>query len=186
MSYVQENLMPNEKVLFTARIHPAIFLPAGVYFLIGVLIGAGSFLLDNRFDPGEVVLFEGSLCLAAIFVLFTVVYALQAALVRLTTEFAVTNRRIIAKAGFIRRHTLEMLLQKIESVAVTQSLTGRILNYGNITVTGTGGTRERFTAIAEPLAVRRHINQILERYTEAFADKPVAAAPVPEELAAVG
>ena len=89
----------------------------------------------------------------------------------LTTEFAVTNRRVIAKMGFIRRHTLEMLLLKIESVAVQQSILGRLLNFGTVTVTGTGGTREGFKAIVEPLAARSKINQIIEHYTKAYAQQ---------------
>jgi uncharacterized membrane protein YdbT with pleckstrin-like domain len=176
MSYVQDNLMPNEKVLYSARIHPAVFLPAGITFIIGAALALLAFLLDTRLNALDPIVGQGLLVLAVLFVGLSVLYAFQALLVRHTTEFAITNRRIIAKTGFINRHTLEMLLQKVESVAVNQDVPGRILNYGSLTVTGTGGTREKFTSIAEPLAVRRQINQILERYAGAFTG-PGAAPP---------
>lgn len=83
-----------------------------------------------------------------------------------TTEFAITNRRIIAKTGFIRRHTLEIFLQKIESIEVNQNILGRLLNFGSVTVTGTGSTKESFKAIKDPLTLRKYINQIIEHYTQ--------------------
>ncbi len=169
MSYVQENLMPNEKVLYSARIHPAVFLPAVATFLIGAALAAFTFFLDSRLNTVDPIVGQGLLLLAVVCAGLSVIYAIQALLVRQTTEFAITNRRVIAKTGFINRRTVEILLQKVESIAVNQDMLGRLLNYGSLTVTGTGGTRERFTAIAEPLKVRRQINQILERYTEAFS-----------------
>jgi uncharacterized membrane protein YdbT with pleckstrin-like domain len=61
---------------------------------------------------------------------------------RRTTELAVTNRRVIYKRGFVRRHTIEMNMDKVESVDVDQSFWGRIFNYGTIVVHGTGGSLE--------------------------------------------
>ena len=94
-----------------------------------------------------------------------------------TTELAITNRRVIAKTGFIRRHSLEILLPKIESVDVRQGILGRMLNFGTVTVTGTGGTRESFKAIAEPIVVRKKINQIIEHYTELYAQRQRVSSP---------
>ena len=73
----------------------------------------------------------------------------------LTDEFAVTNQRVIAKAGVISRRTIEMNLDKIESVNVKQTILGRILGYGNVTVIGTGGTSEPVTFISKPLDFRK-------------------------------
>ena len=95
----------------------------------------------------------------------------------LTTEFAVTNRRVIAKTGFIRRRTLEILLQKVESVAVYQDILGRLLNFGSVTVTGTGGTRERFRMIVKPSAVRKKINHIIETQAEMYTQRQQQIAP---------
>ena len=70
-------------------------------------------------------------------------------------EFVVTNRRIVIKKGLIAYYTLEMNLSRIETVQVKQSIIGRILGFGSITVIGTGGTRETFHLIAHPLQFRR-------------------------------
>ena len=69
---------------------------------------------------------------------------------RWTTEVAITNRRIILKRGFVRRHTIEMNMDKVESVDVDQSLLGRLFNYGDITVRGTGEGFERLRMIDAP------------------------------------
>ena len=68
-----------------------------------------------------------------------------------TSEYAITNKRVIIKIGLISRKTLEMNLSKIESVNVDQSIFGRILGYGAITIIGTGGTRETFSDLANPI-----------------------------------
>ena len=60
---------------------------------------------------------------------------------RWTSEFAITNKRVIVKQGLISRQTLELNLQRVESVSVDQSILGRILGYGTITIIGTGGNR---------------------------------------------
>ena len=172
MSYVNDNLMPNEKVLFSARIHPAIFLPAVISFLFTILLfifafssagQAGSTTTSPSAIPGVFLCFSGLLFI------YSIVMVLQAIIIISTTEFAVTNRRVVAKTGFIRRHTLEMLLTKIESVAVNQNILGRILNFGVVTVTGTGGTKESFRAIGQPFAVRKMISQIIEQYAQGNA-----------------
>lgn len=77
-----------------------------------------------------------------------------------TSEFAITNKRIIIKVGFISRRTLEMNLSKVESVNVNQGILGRILGYGTIIVIGTGGTKEPFESIADPLAFRKKFQEL--------------------------
>jgi uncharacterized membrane protein YdbT with pleckstrin-like domain len=78
---------------------------------------------------------------------------------QITSEFVITNKRIIIKTGFISRKTLEMNLSKIESVNVDQGILGRILGYGTITIIGTGGTREAFHDISSPLLFRRKFQE---------------------------
>jgi uncharacterized membrane protein YdbT with pleckstrin-like domain len=175
MSYVNDNLMPNEKVLFSAKVHPAIFLPAVISVLLCLAVGLFAFNLEVQ--PGPVgsslsvsSLFSGmAFLIAGLLFIYSIVLGLQAIIVISTTEFAVTNRRVIAKTGFIRRHALEMLLTKIESVAVNQSSLGRLLNFGVVTVTGTGGTKESFRAIGQPFVVRKKINQTIEQYAQGYA-----------------
>jgi uncharacterized membrane protein YdbT with pleckstrin-like domain len=78
---------------------------------------------------------------------------------RATDEFVITNKRVIVKTGLISRKTLEMNLSKIESVNVDQSVFGRIFGYGTIGIIGTGGTREVFSMIANPMEFRKRFQE---------------------------
>ena len=93
----------------------------------------------------------------AVFAVAIAISFVHAWFIRWITEFAVTDRRVIYKCGFISRHTVEMNMDKIESVDVDQSLLGRLLNYGTIHVLGTGEGIESLRRIAAPLALRNAI-----------------------------
>ena len=167
MSYVDDNLSKNEKVLFRARISKAVFLPGFLLFLISVVSIAFAYysVATSSSTFFFVLLFFASIGVA----FYALLLGIKAIVVLTTTEFAVTNRRVIAKTGFIRRHTVELLLMKVESVSITQSVLGRLFDFGIVTITGTGGTREKFQAISEPLEVRKKVNEILEWYMRAYA-----------------
>jgi hypothetical protein len=77
-----------------------------------------------------------------------------------TSELVITDRRVLIKVGFIQRHTFEMFISKIESVAVYQSMMGRLFNYGTVTIRGTGGSSESFATIAAPLQFRDAIQLV--------------------------
>jgi uncharacterized membrane protein YdbT with pleckstrin-like domain len=74
---------------------------------------------------------------------------------RRTTELAITDKRVIAKFGLVRRDTIELNLHKIESVQVHQSVMARILNIGSIIISGAGNPMEAIDGIADPMAFRR-------------------------------
>ncbi|MCC7029564.1 MAG: PH domain-containing protein [Chitinophagaceae bacterium] len=79
---------------------------------------------------------------------------------RYSDEFGITNKRVIIKTGLISRKTLEMNLNKIESVNVDQSIMGRLLGYGTVTIIGTGGSRETFEQIADPIQFRKKFQEL--------------------------
>jgi len=170
MGYVQDNLMPGEKVIFTASVYPLVvyigFLP--LVFSVGFLVFLFYSLASSSSGQASLIF---PLFLGFLFFFYSIMVAIRAILIFVTTEFAVTNKRIIAKRGFIRRHTLEILLPKVESITVHQSILGRILNFGTVTVIGTGGTRESFKSIFDPVGVRRKITQIIERSTQVYAER---------------
>jgi len=174
MSYIQDNLMPNERILFSARTSPAIFVQpvfAFVAAIIVLLIGVSTTYQSSQPSPQafDTAIKSTIACLIFLlsfsFFVASIILGAQVMITISTTEFAVTDRRVIAKTGFIRRHTLEIFLSKIESVAIRQTWLGRLLDVGTVTVTGTGGTRESFPAIANPTGVRKKINQVIEKYT---------------------
>ncbi len=175
MSYVKDNLMPNEKVLFTAHVHPAVFLPSIVLLVVTITLfvyGLSNAAIVSKAGSPPPQISAGNLigvallCFSGFLFIYSILLGLQAVIIMFATEFAVTNRRVIAKTGFIRRHTREMLLPKIESVSVHQNVLDRLLNFGTVTVTGTGGTKGSFRAIIEPIGVRKKINQIIEGYMQ--------------------
>src|SRR6185437_9254650 len=98
--------------------------------------------IDRILQPGQTVLYRGRIHWV-IYLPSTIMMLLSAWFKRWTTEIDVTNRRIVYKVGFIKRHTVEMNMDKVESVDVDQSIMGRLLNYGDIAVRGTGETWER-------------------------------------------
>ena len=77
-----------------------------------------------------------------------------------TSELVITDRRVLIKVGFIQRRTFEMFISKIESVAVYQSMLGRLFDYGTVEIRGTGGSSESFATIAAPLPFRDAIQLV--------------------------
>ena len=94
------------------------------------------------------------------FILTLFTWGIYPYLVSKNSEFGITNKRLIIKTGILSRRTLELNLSKIESVNVNQSILGRILGYGSIGVIGTGGTKEYFVSIKNPLEFRRKFQEL--------------------------
>lgn len=141
MSYVESNLLPNEQITYRARLHRIIYLFPAVMFVIAflVVLGGGSWIAGSALGVIGLVLL------------------LPPWIKSFSSEFAITNKRILIKVGLIRRHSLELLLQKVEGIGVDQGFLGRILGYGTITVSGVGGTKEAFRMVANPLEFRRQV-----------------------------
>ncbi len=145
MSYVDKNLLQGEAVAYRARLHWMIFaLP----FLIAVLGAVLAWLAHSWY-------------VAALGFGLAFLTAIPRFIRYATSEFAVTNKRVVFKVGLINRHTLELVLAKLETIGVEQNIPGRIFNYGTIIVTGTGGTKEPFREIADPLEFRKHVQSQL-------------------------
>jgi uncharacterized membrane protein YdbT with pleckstrin-like domain len=102
---------------------------------------------------------------------------------RATSEFAVTNRRVVVKIGLIQRQTLELNLQKIESVGVAQGVWGRLFGFGSLEIVGTGGTKEIFHDIAQPLAFRHAVQEATAAMGEVQAATPTLGSAAPQPAA---
>ncbi|HFD40657.1 MAG TPA: PH domain-containing protein [Anaerolineae bacterium] len=144
MSYVEENLMPGERLVYQSRLHRVIFVPPTLIAIVGLLLFGGS---------------SDELCLTVSGVLLwlALLNGISAYISYKTSEFAVTNERVLIKVGLLQRRSLELLLTRIEGIGVEQGFLGRVLNYGTIVVSGTGGTREPFANITAPLEFRRQV-----------------------------
>ena len=146
MGYVHAILEPGEKVVFETRLSWTLYVPAVVEALVALAL---PFFAVSVPGFGVAVFALAALTAAAALVSF-----LRAWFRRWTTEIAVTDRRVVLKRGFIRRHTVEMNMQKVESVDVDQTLIGRLFNYGNVTIRGTGSSFEKLSRIDSPLKLR--------------------------------
>jgi uncharacterized membrane protein YdbT with pleckstrin-like domain len=149
--YIDEILQPGEKVLYSTNAHWIFYLPAIVAWILAVVL-----LVLSRSTVTEGVIL---LCLSgsAVVALAALYWSVKAWFHRWTTETDVTNLRVVHKTGFIKRRTFEMSLDKVESVDVNQSILGRILDYGDVTILGVGEGKETISTIAAPLAFRNFI-----------------------------
>ena len=149
-SYVESVLAPGERIVHRAAISHWNF---ALSYLVGALciIGAAAAVyVDWQRGP----------LIAAVLTAIGVVVIMVALIRRGTSELVLTDRRIIAKRGFIARATVEMTLAKVESLHVNQGLFGRMLNYGDVTVVGTGSSLEPLRGICGPLELRRKLGEI--------------------------
>ena len=141
MGYIESNLMPNEEVIYTTKLHWIVFFSPLFWFCVGLFL----YLYgdDDLRSLGIVLMFV------------SVVYGLSPLVNYWTSEFGITTRRVILKTGFIKRNTVEILLSKVESIQVHQSIPGRILGYGTIIIRGTGGVEDSFKNIRNPLKFKK-------------------------------
>ena len=141
MGYIENNLLRNERLIYKARLHWIIFLKPAILVTIGIF-------------------FIGIFPSLAIFIIVTgLVFLIDPIITYITSEYGVTNKRIIFKVGFIRRQTLELLHKHVESLSIKQSVLERILGFGSVTVTGTGGIKQIFNNISYPLKLRKRVHE---------------------------
>jgi uncharacterized membrane protein YdbT with pleckstrin-like domain len=149
--YIDAILQPGEKVLYSTNAHWVFYLPAIAGWAVAI-----AFLVLSRMIVADTAVLL-CLAMAAISGIVALYKTLTAWFHRWTTETDVTNLRVVHKTGFIKRRTFEMSLDKVESVDVSQSVLGRILNYGDVTIMGVGEGKETISTIASPLAFRNSI-----------------------------
>src|SRR3954467_8339761 len=140
MSYLDDHLLAGEHIVYRAHLHWTIF---GASILV-VLLGIALAIVLQLFDPQYWYL-------GAVLAGIGLLLAIPPAIRYTSSEFAVTDKRVLAKHGFIQRESIETLLSKVEAIEVDQGIPGRVLGYGTIVLTGTGGTEESFPRIAAPL-----------------------------------
>ena len=161
MSYVEKHLIPGESVQYETRLHWIVMLGHAVVgillvmFAIAIPITWASLGAKTKGSsvPGAIYL------VALVFFLAGGALFLAGQLRRKATEMAVTSKRVIVKTGIAERRTVEILLSRIESVAVDEPALGRLLGYGTVIVRGTGGTPETFEKIYHPLEFREQVQR---------------------------
>jgi uncharacterized membrane protein YdbT with pleckstrin-like domain len=148
-SYVEGVLQPGEVVRHRATLHWVVYLRGGALLIVAFFV----WLLT----PDTGALHTIGAGLALIFLALGLFYLGRAWLRRWTTEYAVTDRRVIYKQGLIWRRTMEVNMDKVSSVDVDQGIVGRILNYGTVKIHSAGADPEPIREVGDPLDFRNHI-----------------------------
>ncbi len=152
MGFIDRNLMEGEQLVYRARLHWAIFLGQAALmavFLIATAVVAAT-VSDERLAFIPLAL-----------LVITALSGLGKYLTYTTTEFGVTTYRVLIKVGWLNIRSTEILLSKVEAVQIEQNIWGRLLNYGSIIITGTGGTHEVFHMIRATYELRNQVQSQL-------------------------
>jgi uncharacterized membrane protein YdbT with pleckstrin-like domain len=160
VSYINRNLLAGERVVYRTRLY-WLLLALPVLFLIVAAVPVAWVAATNQWND-----------LVWIPLGIAVLILLGVIIKRQSSDFAVTNKRVLMKVGVFSTRSTELFLNKIEAIAVHQSLTGRILHYGDIVITGSGGTHEEFHDIQSPLTFRRAVQTV--------TDAQIASPPIRE------
>jgi uncharacterized membrane protein YdbT with pleckstrin-like domain len=149
MSYTKSVLQPDEQIIVMGRLHWIVYYRAIWYLIVGIIL----LLLAHKYWDEEPVI----ILTAVVFGALALMSAIHAWFIRWITEIAITDKRVIYKRGFINRHTVETNMDKVATVDVDQSVLGRLLNYGTVTVKGTGLTFEPLRRVESPIELRNAI-----------------------------
>ncbi|MDD3288250.1 MAG: PH domain-containing protein [Alphaproteobacteria bacterium] len=163
--YINRVLGPGEQALYAAEIHWYIYLNGVFVLILGSLIGRfGPWFVE--FLLGTDVMQESAkiVQMASFAVIGLGAYLLLLAYVRqISTELVITNRRVIAKYGFIATTTFELMLSKVEGANIDQTIWGRLLGFGTVLVKGTGGGISPIDHVAAPYGFHNFLMKALEK-----------------------
>lgn len=182
MSYITKTLVPGEKVIYETRLHWIVMLGHVVSALVLLVLGGLLFYYvwkHPEMQPDTKRIMDWG---AGILVLFGIIVFLLGSVRRNATEMAVTTRRVVIKTGVASRRTIEMLLNKVETIEVSEPGMGRMLGYGSIVVVGTGGTSEPFHKMNHPLEFRSQVQQQIEKLPPHVSGEIPAAEPRPRDV----
>jgi uncharacterized membrane protein YdbT with pleckstrin-like domain len=150
MSFVEANLLNGEKVEHVSRLHWKVYIAP--VFLAVCLLTLGIVVFVYKYNIIGLILF-----------IFSGLLVYTPYLIVNKSEFAVTSKRVIIKVGILKTRSLELFLSKIEGITVNQSVFGNMFNFGDIVITGSGGTKEMFSGIQSPLDFRKAVQQATDK-----------------------
>lgn len=147
MLYTQKTLLPEEKILYYTKPHYIVFYP----IILWLILTIGFFTSNYK-----------SFLIGPLLLLMSLLSCINGLINYYCSEYAITTKRILVKVGFIRRRSLEIFLDRIESIYVEQSIIGRIFGYGSVIVVGIGSTKDPFLYIPNPIEFRNRVQQQLQ------------------------
>lgn len=151
MTALDANLLPDEKIIFRTKKHYIIFLTPAMLTLMTLifLMNSNPFVVKAAILPG----------------VSSLVAWAHEALDYMTSEFAITNKRIMMREGFFFRHTNDARLTTITNIGCVQSLVGQALNYGTVVLNTFGGMNDAFPEIPSPREFQMKVQAELDKLT---------------------
>lgn len=144
MSYIEESLLQEEELLYETKLHWAIFFGPAVVILFALWA-----FIENSVDAS----------IPSFILALGIIWGGYKALEYVSSEFGVTDQRVLSKRGVLNIHSVEIRLDRVESVDLRQGPLAQLLNYGTIVIGGTGGVKQEFDGIAGPHDLRFEINE---------------------------
>jgi len=151
MSFVQKNLSTNEKILYSTGTHWYVYLNGIILLTLGFIIPSSA--SNNKDDSTSTIV--------AILILAGIILLINSILIARSSEFVVTNKRVILKTGVLKRKLIEVQLNRAEGLTISQGIMGRVFNFGVMKITS-GGVTEVFTKIAKPYEFKKQVNNAIE------------------------
>jgi uncharacterized membrane protein YdbT with pleckstrin-like domain len=160
-------LNEGEEVRLDLRPHwSKLFLPI-VYVVVAIaLVLVGLLVVDVDWLPLALLVPLGLavLNLLARYVVWT------------TTEFVVTNERLIHRSGVFAKSGIEIPLDRVQTIKFGQSVVERLLGAGDLTIESGGETgMTKFSDIRKPSIVQNVIYREMEAYENRRVDRMAGA-----------
>jgi membrane protein YdbS with pleckstrin-like domain len=165
MSQLDQVMNPDEKLLFRTRLHWLPCAPGAIWVALLALVSIILVLVFGRTALGDLGTRYpiGTVAFAVVLVLAVVVPLIVIRFLVATHEFGVTDRRVIARMGWLSTRTVDLNVAKVESLVIEQGALGRLFGYGDLKVVGTGGTAETFHGVRDPIGFRKAVNSAADR-----------------------
>ncbi len=158
MGYIEKNLMNGEQIVYEARQHWIIYLKP---FLL-LLIAIGLFVIPTK-DMALLM----QVCMSVVLLVVAAIWAVN---IYGGRKYILTNRRLILKRGILRRESTDLVLRRCEGVSISQTILGRMLNYGDVNVS-TGEVANKFVQIENPVQFSSQINQQISQNLQVREEK---------------
>ncbi len=161
-NYIDNNLLHDEKIIYVTRPHWIVFMTAVFIALLSWLLVV--YLPFALSTIGNTIVLGMPLykLISLIVFLLAIVQGIRSFIMYQTSEYGVTDKRILMKTGWIRRRSIEIFLEKVEAIYVNQSIPGRIFGYGTIVIVGTGGSKDPFLFVPSPLKFRHRAQEQID------------------------
>lgn len=173
--YLARMLLTEERVIYAAELHWIVYVRGATLVIAGALLGYfGPYVINEatrhlfghaissgwQIDGMRIDIFKIA---SVLIILLGAIELIRGLIKQVSTELVITNRRVIAKHGFISCYTFELLLTKVEGANVDQTIMGRMLGFGTLLVKGTGGGISPIDHIAQPFKFHSVLMQMVER-----------------------